>query len=91
MRSNILPQSEGPNLADLASSGIKMDTLQKLVPREGGPRQLIPYDQLMVRGEDLTGLIFAHLPSASQATGGGEEDNEDSAVARYVRSNFQVT
>ena len=32
-RANVLPPSEGPSLADLASSGISVDILQKLVPR----------------------------------------------------------
>lgn len=65
MRGANLPvvRSEGPSLADLTSSGIKVEILQRLAPRDavgdgekGALRQLIPYDQLTVRGEDLTGV-----------------------------------
>ncbi len=60
MRSNV-PHSEGPSLTDLANSGIKINTLQKLMPKDS-LKQLIPYDQVVVRGEDLSGLIFAQFP-----------------------------
>ena len=65
MRGANLPaaRSEGPTLADLSSSGIKVETLQRLAPLDaegdggkGTLRQLIAYDQLTVRGEDLTGM-----------------------------------
>lgn len=57
--------SEAPSLADLASSGIKVETLQRLAPQDPDgdtgerrvPKQLIPFDQLTVRGEDLTGML----------------------------------
>ena len=65
MRGVNLPaaHSEGPSLADLASSGIKVETLQRLAPQDPDvdigdrrvPKQLIAFDQLTVRGEDLTG------------------------------------
>lgn len=67
MRGVNLPtaHSEGPSLADLASSGIKVETLQRLAPQDPDgdigerrvPKQLIPFDQLTVRGEDLTGML----------------------------------
>lgn len=65
MRGANLPAShtEGPSLADLASSGIKVETLQRLAPEDPDgditgrriPKQLIAFDQLTLRGEDLTG------------------------------------
>ena len=65
MRGANLPaaHTEGPSLADLASSGIKVETLQRLAPEDPDgdtmgrriPKQLIAFDQLTLRGEDLTG------------------------------------
>ncbi len=95
MRSN-LPQSEGPSLADLAKSGIKVGTLQKLMPKES-LKQLIPYDQLVMRGEDLSRLIFAQLPveqqqgrvgdtspSEDSQTGDGQESKDTAPVWSVV-------
>ena len=56
-------QSIGLNLSKLMNDGVRADILQTLLPRvevasEGATeeRQLIPLDQAMTRGEDVTGL-----------------------------------
>ena len=57
--------------AELVASGIRVDTLQKLLP----PKQLeklLDYDQVTVRGEDLSCLLFAQLP-AQQVEAEGED------------------
>lgn len=82
-RANVLVRSEGPSLEDLAASGIKVDVLQHLAPKDpdtGALKKLIPYDQITMRGEDLTGLLFAQLPRVGVAsdvrTGSSEGDSE---------------
>ena len=45
---------------------------------EQGLRKLLPYDQLTMRGEDLTGLMFARLPKVGR--GKGEGQAEDSSL-----------
>lgn len=59
--------------------GIRVDILLKLVPKdpEKGLQQLIAFDQLTMRGEDLTRLIFANLPSGTRAAT-REEDRSQS-------------
>lgn len=55
--------SEGLRLTELLSSGVRADVLQTLLPREGqaeaegegGCGRLIPFDQVIMRGEDVTG------------------------------------
>lgn len=55
--------SEGLRLTELLSSGVRADILQTLLPREeraetkgeGGYGQLIPFDKVIIRGEDVTG------------------------------------
>ena len=45
-------------LSDLVASGVRVDVLQRLLPRaegEGEGGQLIPFDQVFLRGEDVTG------------------------------------
>ena len=61
-----LPVADGLNAEELAGNGVKVDTLRKLLAKEkeeeGGssegtnhPPKLISLDQVIVRGEDLTG------------------------------------
>lgn len=52
--------SEGLRLTELVSSGVRADILQTLLPREGqaeaeGKGQLIPFSEVIMRGEDVTG------------------------------------
>ena len=55
--------SEGLKLTELLSIGVRADILQTLLPRggqvegegEGGCGGLIPFDQVIMRGEDVTG------------------------------------
>lgn len=55
--------SEGLRLTELLSSGVRADILQTLLPREerteaegeGGRGQLIQFNQVIMRGEDVTG------------------------------------
>ena len=59
-RANKAAQSVGLSLSYLVASGVRVDVLQRLLPRaegegEGGHRQLIPFDQVFLRGEDITG------------------------------------
>lgn len=69
-RGGILPQAsstDGLNLEELASSAIKVDTLRKLMKGEtdssseeegtNEPKKFISLDQVVVRGEDLTGRL----------------------------------
>lgn len=92
MRGNV-PHSEGPSLADLANSGIKVDTLQQLMPKES-LKQLIPYDQLVVRGEDLSRLIFAQLPAKSveqlDGTGDGARSDKSGREDQETRDSVPV-
>ena len=63
--------AEGLNEEELVGSGVKVDTLKKLLPstpgeeqgegegeetKESGPPKLISLDQITVKGEDLTGV-----------------------------------
>ena len=85
-RANVPARSDGPSLEELAESGIKVDILCCLTSKDSdtkATKALIPYDQLMVRGEDLTSLMFAQLPRASTASSeraesgaGGSEQGE---------------
>ena len=58
---------DGPNIEELLSNGIKVDTLKQLMTKnkedvreesigeEGGLKKIISLDQVTLRGEDLTG------------------------------------
>lgn len=50
-------RSDELSFSELLSSGVRVDILQKLMQREdgSGPNQLILFDQVLVRGEDVTG------------------------------------
>lgn len=88
-RTNVLTRSDGPSLEDLVASGIRVEVLQRLAPKDPDTvalKKLIPYDQITMRGEDLTGLLFAQLPRAGAASGvptgnskGDSEQEERSA------------
>ena len=56
-RTNLPVRSEELSFSELLSSGVRVDILQKLMWKEdgSGPNQLIPFDQVLVRGEDITG------------------------------------
>ena len=56
-RTNLPVRSEELSFSELLSSGVRVDILQKLMRKEdgSGPNQLIPFDQVLVRGEDITG------------------------------------
>ena len=41
---------------------------------ELGLRKLLPYDQLTMRGEDLTGLMFARFPKPGRGQGKGQTE-----------------
>ena len=52
--------------------------LYSLRDPEQGLRKLLPYDQLTMRGEDLTGLMFARFPKVGR--GQGEGQTEESSL-----------
>lgn len=56
-RTNLPVRSDELSFSELMGSGVKVDILQKLLQKEDGssPTQFIPFDQVLVRGEDITG------------------------------------
>lgn len=66
--------------AELMESGIRVDILHKLLPQVR-QEKLLDYEQVTVKGEDLSGLLFAQMPiqqeqvegADNQQTGGSEE------------------
>lgn len=68
-----------PLSADLAASGIKMDMLENLLP-SSQQHKLINYDQVTVRGEDLSDLLFVKLATSQQLGKEEESSGEESRV-----------
>lgn len=70
-----------------------MEALQRLTPRdpEKGLLQLIPYEQLTMRGEDLTGLIFAQFPTVGKTEENrGEAQQEEGSYPKQMESSPTV-
>lgn len=66
-RANAPQQSSGLSVEELSKMGIKMELVQKLIPPDPEMptlRQLISLEQVAMKGEDLTGLMFAKFPSS---------------------------
>jgi hypothetical protein len=95
-------QSTGLNMAKLMADGVRADVLQALLPRpqaatdggEGEPlAELIPLNQVITRGEDVTALIFCKLPavradsvrgragSVEEGASSSEDDQEEEQEA----------
>ena len=65
----ITQQSESLNLSQLVADGVRADILQTLLPQDSGgaegegegerreevAKELIPFNQVIMRGEDVTG------------------------------------
>lgn len=65
-RANVPQQTSGLSVEELSKMGIKMGLVQKLIPPDPEVptlRQLISVEQVSMKGEDLTGLMFAKFPS----------------------------
>ena len=74
-RANVPQQSSGPTIEDLSKIGIKVEMVEKLIPpypEAPTMRQLIAMDQVAMKGEDLTGLMFAKFPNTAPKL---EQDN----------------
>ena len=64
-------QSVGLNMTTLLADGVRADVLESLMPKSaaGGPEQvetsgeLIPLNQVITRGEDVTGTTAQHFIS----------------------------
>jgi len=53
--------SDGPGLEELLKTGVRVDILQTLIPREDlTDRQLLTVDQVTMKGEDLTGELITY-------------------------------
>jgi len=62
--------SHGHNtLSDLQQMGISIGVVIELL---AGDKQLLPVDQLTMKGEDLTGLMFAQLDGSYSELGDGQ-------------------
>jgi hypothetical protein len=83
-------QSVGLNMTKLMADGVRADVLQTLMPRApqtaaatGGTGQeetsgeLIPLNQVITRGEDVTALIFCKLPSVCPTSSTRSEASSD--------------
>ena len=71
-------------VADLVSSGIRVDSLQKLLPAEH-QEKLLDYEQVTVRGEDLSGLLFAQLPAAQEEAKGEDSMQKGGEEGKGVK------
>lgn len=80
-RANLPVQSGGPSIEELSLKGIKIEMVQKLIPPDPeapAVRQLIVMEQVSMKGEDLTGLMFAKFPTQAPLL-----EQDDSALAAH--------
>ena len=69
---SVTEQSVGLNIDKLLSEGVRVDVLQALLPRNqsntaeaaGQGGQLIPFNQVVMRGEDITGQSATLIPQS---------------------------
>ena len=61
---SVTTQSVGLNKARLVADGVRADVLERLLPREQGitpttevQGEIIPFNQVVMRGEDITGQL----------------------------------